>query len=229
MKRMVCLILSSVITVLHLAAYADTQGNTAVRPLDLYEKMEIGWAPMVKPVQDIFKSESEIDKFMDVLFKRCAYDEEKNVVSVSLVELYAVCIVTLKEINDNNIADAQKDKCMEFAIAVTANVLGKEELLARHYAAIEEEDSNAIYEITESGIHENYLQSSFFRKLRDFIVTKYCTNNAASISCAPKPLLKCDMVKNTKYLERDLELMCNNSNWKRYYDKETGMFTITLK
>lgn len=228
MKKIAFLILSVFITISHLCAYANMPDNTGVKPLDLYERMEIGWTPMEQPIKDIFKSESEVNKFLDVLFEGCIYKKEKNVVYASQVELYTVCVAALKEITGTDISEAQREECMDFTILVTANVLGKEEMLKRYDVAQDERDANEIYKIEVSDLRDSsMLYTRFSMRLQAFIVNKYCKENKANIGCDPKPELECDLVENTKYLERDMQLYCNRSKWERYY--ENNKYKLRLK
>ena len=71
-----------------------------------------------------------------------------------------------------------------------------------------------IYSITVqyTDMDASYARHNMFLYIQSYILNRYCATENAYISCAPTPSLNCDLLPNITYLERDLDLLCNNRN-----------------
>lgn len=87
-----------------------------------------------------------------------------------------------------------------------------------------------IYNITVqfTGMDIPYARTQMFHYIQMYVVDRYCANGTAEFSCVPTPTLNCDLLPNTTYLQRDLDFMCNNSNWQ-YYVIGDGLYELRLK
>lgn len=213
-----------------------TPNSVDARPLDTNEKMNVSWKHLEKPLHDVFADERANDKFLDILPKFSVYDRENNVVSVSMYDLYRVCVVVQYDLNEKkSLSDSQRDACTAFIIKVAENVLGSDELIARidaKQAAEEEEHADDIYKITAQSQNEKVARNEFGQKLRDYVINKYCVRVEKGrdyINCRSQPRLTCETVENTKNLERDVSFVCSTRNWAIYDDEKTGEIIITLR
>ena len=166
------------------------------------------------------------------------YDETKNGLRVSVRQLFYVFWEFFVAVSDNKIPDekmnAEGVSCsgvrdtlksmpdensianLDYALVVDtfANVVGPQKVVD---AAHMDDGSDEIYNITVSyrgGINRKNAVREMYDSIKRYIRKKYCVNDAALISCAPTPSLRCDPVPNTTYLQRDLDLLCDERNWQ---------------
>ena len=87
-----------------------------------------------------------------------------------------------------------------------------------------------IYSITVqyTDMDASYARHNMFFYIQSYILNRYCATENAYISCAPTPSLNCDLLPNTTYLQRDLDLLCNNRNWEDYVIGD-GVYELRLK
>lgn len=87
-----------------------------------------------------------------------------------------------------------------------------------------------IYSITVqyTDMDASYARHNMFLYIQSYILNRYCATENAYISCAPTPSLNCDLLPNITYLERDLDLLCNNRNWENYVIGD-GVYELRLK
>lgn len=87
-----------------------------------------------------------------------------------------------------------------------------------------------IYNITVqyTDMGESYARHNMFLYIQSYILNRYCATENAYISCTPTPYLNCDLLPNTTYLQRDLDLLCNNRNWADYVIGD-GVYELRLK
>ena len=87
-----------------------------------------------------------------------------------------------------------------------------------------------IYNITVQYTNADapYARMNMFSYIQMYIIGRYCATENAYISCAPTPSLNCDLLPNTTYLQRDLDLLCNNRNWEDYVIGD-GVYELRLK
>lgn len=87
-----------------------------------------------------------------------------------------------------------------------------------------------IYSITVqyTNADASYARMNMFSYIQMYIIGRYCATENAYISCAPTPSLNCDLLPNTTYLQRDLDLLCNNRNWEDYVIGD-GVYELRLK
>ena len=94
-------------------------------------------------------------------------------------------------------------------------------------------DPDDIYDITASYtdvISMSNASMAMFNSLESYIKHRYCASDVgAVVSCVSNPpQLQCDTLPNITYLERDLNLLCYNSNWEHYIAQD-GTYGIRLK
>lgn len=88
-----------------------------------------------------------------------------------------------------------------------------------------------IYNITvqyTDNADASYARMNMSSDIRMYIMGRYCATDYAYISCVPTPRLDCDLLPNTTYLQRDLDLLCNNRNWEDYVIGD-GVYELRLK
>ena len=87
-----------------------------------------------------------------------------------------------------------------------------------------------IYSITVqyTDMDASYARHNMFLYIQSYILNRYCATENAYISCATTPSLNCDLLPNITYLERDLDLLCNNRNWENYVIGD-GVYELRLK
>lgn len=88
-----------------------------------------------------------------------------------------------------------------------------------------------IYNITvqyTDNADASYARMNMFSYIRMYIIGRYCATETAYIGCVPTPYLNCDLLPNTTYLQRDLDLLCNNRNWEDYVIGD-GVYELRLK
>lgn len=88
-----------------------------------------------------------------------------------------------------------------------------------------------IYNITvqyTDNADASYARMNMSSDIRMYIMGRYCATDYAYISCVPTPSLNCDLLPNTTYLQRDLDLLCNNRNWEDYVIGD-GVYELRLK
>lgn len=87
-----------------------------------------------------------------------------------------------------------------------------------------------IYNITVqyTDIDASYARRQMFAYIQSYIINRYCATESAVMSCAPTPSLDCDLLPNTTYLQRDLDLLCNNRNWSDYVIGD-GVYELRLE
>lgn len=87
-----------------------------------------------------------------------------------------------------------------------------------------------IYNITVqyTDMDASYARHNMFLYIQSYIHNRYCATETAYISCVPTPSLNCDLLPNTTYLQRDLDLLCNNRNWEDYVIGD-GVYELRLK
>lgn len=75
-----------------------------------------------------------------------------------------------------------------------------------------------IYNITVqyTDADASYARMNMSSDIKMYIMGRYCATDYAYFSCVPTPRLDCDLLPNTTYLQRDLDLLCNKRNWEDY-------------
>lgn len=88
-----------------------------------------------------------------------------------------------------------------------------------------------IYNITvqyTDNADASYARMNMSSYIKMYIIGRYCATETAYIGCVPTPYLNCDLLPNTTYLQRDLDLLCNNRNWEDYVIGD-GVYELRLK
>lgn len=89
-----------------------------------------------------------------------------------------------------------------------------------------------IYSITVqyTDMDASYARHNMLLYIQSYILNRYCASDVgAVVSCVSNPpQLQCDMLPNTTYLQRDLDLLCNNRNWENYVIGD-GVYELRLK
>ena len=91
-------------------------------------------------------------------------------------------------------------------------------------------DPDDIYDIViqYTDMDASSVRSRMFLKIQKYIINRYCATDNVMFSCVPEPRLNCDLLPNTTYLERDLDLLCNNRNWGDYVIDD-GVYELRLE
>ena len=116
-----------------------------------------------------------------------------------------------------NVANMQKDELL----AEMATNQQKAEEAAEQSGRMDANmngNPDDIYNITVryTDMDAPYARQNMFFYIQAYILNRYCATETAYIGCAPTPHLNCDLLPNTTYLQRDLDLLCNNRNWEDY-------------
>lgn len=204
----------------------DLTMNTKNLPLGADEKMFVSWGNLKGPLKKMFAKKQDQESFLIALFYvPNVYDEQKNLLNVSAYDLYTSCIISV--LNVYNISDDESsERCTTFAIDVVKNVLNAEK---NNTKSSQKQNNDDIYNITSSSINYNAATTKFFSSLSNYIVRKYCATQNGTLSCEFSPKLECEKVGDTQFLERDLELLCDRSNWETYQDTKSKSYTVKLK
>ena len=76
----------------------------------------------------------------------------------------------------------------------------------------------------------SYARHNMLLYIQSYILNRYCASDVgAVVSCVSNPpQLQCDLLPNTTYLQRDLDLLCNNRNWEDYVIGD-GVYELRLE
>ena len=85
---------------------------------------------------------------------------------------------------------------------------------------------NITVQYTDMDTHQAY--ETMVAYIQAYIRDKYCANDSVLFSCYPTPSLNCDLLPNTTYLQRDLDLLCNERNWESYTVGD-GVYELRLE
>lgn len=214
MKKLLVYLLSFFIFVMPSFAEDQNYSDNFTKDTEYY----ILWNDLALPMLNIF-SEEERDLFIKFLISSGYYDEEGNSIKISMYNLGLNCytfLLKIKNVSDEN--NEYVNMCINTAFDIFENATGKnkKQLIDENNAVEEEIHKDDIYDIVykyNPAVGNAMPNIVFGRLLSGYIVSKYCKTGRFQIFCYPEPKLECDFVNNTKYLDRDMRLYCDQSNW----------------
>ena len=195
-------------------------------------------------------------RWMDLYWNTKYFDKSVNGYNISMSELYKLSDFVLQNVSHNripkDITNVEKENninsCLFLQAALPSSILPNSKNRIREISAelVFDVFSNAadparmdanmngnpddIYNITvqhtDMDTHQAYQTMATY--IRAYIRDKYCANDSVLFSCLPTPSLNCDLLPNTTYLQRDLDLLCNKRNWADYVIGD-GVYELRLK
>ena len=178
-------------------------------------------------------------KYLDYLYYDY-YDESKNGFRMSMSQLYGMASYIFERVLADNIPDAiMKVEYADVSCPVLHDMLKDNQQKAEEAAeqsgrmdANMNGNPDDIYSITVqyTDMDASYARHNMLLYIQSYILNRYCASDVgAVVSCVSNPpQLQCDMLPNTTYLQRDLDLLCNNRNWEDYVIGD-GVYELRLK
>ena len=200
---------------------ANTAEGFSVSPtLNMSTKLQFPYKTIAPQLQSVFMDSADTDKFLQFIISNGYFDSDNNVIFISALELGIMCNKYISEYN--LLGNTYNDDC--------ANVSYK--IFNDRVKSLDDEaiaNNEKIYAVFTSEKKQN-LQTAFRASLSNYIFDTYCaTRIGANIECkSGGASLQCEINKSIKYLSRDLQLYCDESDWY-IYKMSAGYYGIRLK
>lgn len=198
---------------------ANTAEGFSVSPtLNMSTKLQFPYKTIAPQLQSVFMNSADTDKFLQFIISNGYFDSDNNVIFISALELGIMCNRYFRE---------------DSYVTYNNNCAGVVyELFENRIKSLDDEaimNNGKIYDIFASE-KQHKLTDVFRTVLSDYIFDTYCvTRIGANIECkSGGASLQCEINKSIKYLSRDLQLYCDESNWY-IYKMSAGYYGIRLK